>query len=135
MNAAGNRNATSSAAPTMACQLNRIISPPARSITPLTGTPMPAAGTPLDCAYPVRAARFRKWFTPADRKNALKPMRPTQVRMVQRSMAALLWVGGVNDRGCVNNRGGSEPNVGAQHAAPLLVALALAACSSAHVAG
>src|SRR5438552_2125275 len=125
MNAAGSRNSTSSAAPMIACELNRISTPPAISIAPLTGTPTAAAGTPFACAYPVIPLAFMKWFTPDMMKNAAKPMRPTQARIVQRTTAALLWEVGVNDRGR------SGPNVGAQHAAPLLVTLALvAACSS-----
>src|SRR5437660_6778151 len=80
----------------MACQLNRISSPPAMSIAPLSGTPRAAAGTPLDCAYPVIPLAFVKWCTPAFTKKAAKPMRPTQARMVQRSMAASpLGVGGM----------------------------------------
>src|SRR6266704_79174 len=125
MNAAGKRNNTSSAAPMIACQLNRISTPPAISIAPLTGTPTAAAGTPLDCAYPVMPLAFLKWFTPDMMKKKANPMRPTQVRMVQRTTAALLWEDGVNDRGR------SRPHVGAEHTAPLLVTLALlAACSS-----
>ena len=90
MNAAGSRNSTSSAAPMIACQLNRISTPPAISIAPLTGTPTAAAGTPFACAYPVIPLAFMKWFTPDMMKNAAKPMRPTQARIVQRTTAALL---------------------------------------------
>src|SRR2546428_3169609 len=131
MNAAGKRNNTSSAAPMIACQLNRISTPPAISIAPLTGTPTAAAGTPLDCAYPVMPLAFLKWFTPDMMKKNEKPIRPTQARMVQRTTAALLWEDGVNDRGRSRPHVGAQPHAGAQHAAPLLVTLTLiAACSS-----
>src|SRR2546421_236420 len=93
-NAVGTRNSTSRAAPTTACQLNSTSRPPTTSITPLARTPAPAAGTPLACAYPVNPLALVKWLTPDFTKKAPKPMRPTQVRMVQRFITALLKAGG-----------------------------------------